>query len=182
MLTTVQNCAHTVMSLCALDAHLITGGHDAASGTEASRERRAGRSWSPTPLAWLFSQGALCRATGQLLMSAAAMVVPSIVTWAGAVCVVAVMLPRVLRSIPPILRELRYNRVMRTIAKTDLTKPGILKTVADLILKHEECARDIECRQNVSCRSAVNHDQKGGDDTDPPELRSVTEHRNPRRR
>jgi hypothetical protein len=46
--------------------------------------------------------------------------------------------------VPPILREFRYNRLTRTVAKTDLAELAKLKEVFALIEKHEEYARDIE--------------------------------------
>lgn len=109
-------------------------------------------------------------------MTAAAMVVLPSVTWAGATCVVAMMLPRVLRWVPPILRELRYNRLARTLAKTDLTRPATLKAVVDLIGKHEECARDIERRRDTPPAAQPGEDDGGhdrGGDDGPPGPRAV---------
>jgi len=105
----------------------------------------------------------------------AATVLPTVITWAGAVCVIAVMLPRILRWVPPILRELRYNRLARTVAKTDLAKPATLKAVVSLIEKHEECARDIERRRDVPAARRTEDDgrhDRGGDDG-PPGPRAV---------
>lgn len=116
--------------------------------------------------------GFVVQAVRRRLMAAAAMVLLwSTTSWAGAACVVALMLPRILRWIPPILRELRYNRLTRSLAKIDLAKQAALKVVVDLIEKHEECARDIERRRDMppAAHPAMDGDShdRGGDDNAP---------------
>src|SRR5262249_12931111 len=127
------------------------GGRDAANGEVIRQEHGKARSGSlprrAVPV--VAAESPVHRAAGRPVMTAAASVFPSVITWAGAMCVVALMLPRILRWVPPILRELRYNRLTRTLAKTDLAEPVTLKAVVGLIRRHEECARDIERSRDV---------------------------------
>ena len=79
------------------------------------------------------------------MMSALA-AAPGAITWPAAVCIALLVLPRILRRIPPILRERRYNRLAQVVARADPGNAATLAAAVQLIEKHEDSVRVVEGR------------------------------------